>query len=100
MTALARGRSRKRRWQALHSKIAANAASLSRQGVLVAKQTAAGRLVWAVRFVVTLEEGRKVHRSIYVGSDKVLLDRTRHLLEHYRCLGDLPRQLTAWSHRP
>ena len=97
MTDLTRGRSRKRMWQDLHSKIAANAASLFRQGVLVAKQTASGRRVWAVRFVVSVEEGGKVHRSIYVGADKVLLDRTRRLLERYRCLRDLPRQLTAWS---
>jgi hypothetical protein len=97
MTDLTRGRSRKRMWQDLHSKIAANAASLIRQGVLIAKQTAGGRRVWAVRFVVTLEEGRKVHRSIYVGADRVLLEMTRDLLQHYRSLADLPKQLTAWS---
>jgi hypothetical protein len=97
MTDLTRGRSREKTWQALRVKLEGNAASLIRQGVLIAKQTAAGRLVWAVRFVVTLEEGRKVHRSIYVGTDRILLKKTRDLLQHYRSLADLPKQLTAWS---
>jgi hypothetical protein len=87
---------RQKKWLVLREKLEANATSLSRQGGLVFKKTAAGRRVSAVRFVVA-DGGQMVHRSIYVGADMVLLERTRRLLEYYRSVAALPRQLAAWA---
>jgi hypothetical protein len=77
-----------RRWAALRVKLEAHAEVLASRGSLVAKQ-ARGRRVWAVRFVAA-QDGRPIHRSIFVGGDEVpeLLERTRFLLEGYR----LPRR--------
>src|SRR5262249_12789459 len=85
-----------KRWEALRAKLEAHQHVLIHQGALVAKTTAAGRPVWAVRFVAE-EEGRRAHRSVCVGHAPVLVERPRRLLADYRSLGELPRQMRVWS---
>jgi hypothetical protein len=77
-----------RRWHAVELKLAANAERLADQGGLVAMKSASGRRVWVVRFVDVVD-GRKVHRSVYVGGDDrpELLARTRRWLDHCRVRG-------------
>src|SRR4051794_32078968 len=68
------------RWAAVELKLEAHADVLAGQGTLVAKH-ARGRRVWVVRYVVRVD-GRRAHRSVYVGGDDVteLIERVRSLL--------------------
>ena len=57
-----------RRWEAVRAKLLANFDRLAERGSLASSTSASGRRVWAVRFADT-QDGRPVHRNIYVGGD-------------------------------
>ena len=85
------------RWAAIREELAANAGWLATQGVL-APRVVAGRRVWSIRFVVR-EDGRKVHRAVYVGGDDQpeLLERARGELEKYRARARWPGEVAAYA---
>ena len=85
------------RWEAIQLKLQANVEVLASRGTLVAKM-ASGRRLWVVRYFVQ-EEGRRVHKSIYVGGDDVpeLLDRVGHLLEEYRLQGRWAEEVEGYA---
>ena len=87
-----------KRWHAIERKLAANAGSLADRGGLVAMRSASGRRVWAVRFVEVVD-GRKVHRSLYVGGDDrpELLARTRRWLDHCRVRGRVADDVAGYA---
>jgi hypothetical protein len=84
------------RWLVIQSKLARHAAPLTQQGVLVAKQTAAQRKVWVVRFL-DQQGGRAVHRSIYIGDHPELVRRARQQLEQYRAWGQGAHEVAAYA---
>ena len=77
-----------RRWRAVEAKLASHQDRLADQGGLVAMDSASGRRVWVVR-VVDVVEGRRVHKSIYVGGhdQPELLRRARLWLDRCRVRG-------------
>jgi hypothetical protein len=87
-----------RRWDAIERKLATNAERLAAQGGLVAMKSASGRRAWAVRFVDVVD-GRKVHRSVYVGGDDrpELLARTRRWLDHCRVKGRVADDVAGYA---
>jgi hypothetical protein len=84
---------REQRWQRIQSRIDQAATILQRHGALVAKQ---GRKTpeWCIRYSESVE-GRRRQRSIYIGTDPILVDRAKRLLEHYRQLDRWDRELEA-----
>ncbi len=87
-----------RRWDAIERKLAANAERLADQGGLVAMKSASGRRVWVVRFLDVVD-GKKVHRSLYVGGDDrpELLTRTRRWLDHCRVKGRVADDVAGYA---
>jgi hypothetical protein len=71
-----------RRWRKLEAKIRRHREHLTGQGAL-ASWSVCGRRVWAVRYYVRTAD-RKVQKSIYVGSDTELIQRTQELLYELR----------------
>jgi len=84
---------REKRWQHIRQRMEAAAQRLQRHGVLVAK---GGRKspAWCVRYN-DYAEGRRRQRSIYVGTDSVLVDRAGKLLAEYRELNRWQREMDA-----
>ena len=81
------------RWKRLRERLGQHRSQLCRRGSLASRRLRNGRRVWDVRFVDRSTGGRPVHRAIYVGSDPVMVRRTRELLaawrlEHYWSHGD------------
>lgn len=87
-----------RRWPAVEAKLAAHAGRLAEQGGLVAMRSASGRRVWVVR-VADVVDGRRVHRSIYVGGgdQPELLGRVRNWLDHCRVNGRVAREVESYA---
>src|SRR4051794_28725724 len=87
-----------RRWVAIESKLAANAERLADQGGLVAMKPGSGRRVWVVR-VTDDVDGKKVHRSVYIGGDDQpeLLARTRRWLDHCRVRGRVADDVDGYA---
>jgi len=87
-----------RRWHAIELKLAANAGRLADQGGLVAMKSASGRRVWVVR-VVEMVDGRRVHRSLYVGGDDQaeLLARTQRWLDYCRVKGRVADDVAGYA---
>jgi hypothetical protein len=85
-----------RRWRAVEAKLAASADRLADQGGLVAMKSASGRRVWVVRYA-DLVEGRRVHRSVYVGDHGELLRRTQRWLDHCRVRGRAAREVEGYA---
>src|SRR3954469_4837075 len=87
-----------RRWRVVEAKLAANAERLAEQGGLVAMKSASGRRVWVVRFVDVVD-GRKVHRSVYIGGDDQpdLLARTQRWLDHCRVKGRVADDVDGYA---
>jgi hypothetical protein len=86
-------RSRERRWRHICDRMQAAADQLQRHGVLAAK---GGRKspAWCVRYNDYLE-GRRRQRSIYVGTDPVLVEQARQLLEEFRQIDRDVQELDA-----
>ncbi len=84
-TPRAPGPALERRWDVIRAKLLANADLLAERGSLAASTSASGRRVWAVRFA-DVQDGRPVHRNIYVGGDDQaeLLRRTHDWLARCR----------------
>lgn len=85
-----------RRWPALRDRLLANEPWLLHQGALVAKPSD-GKWYWQLRFDVT-QDGRTVHRAIYVGREKdsELLRRTRELLADIRRRVEWPTEAAGF----
>ena len=97
-TVQATARAQERRWDAVELKLAANAERLADQGGLVSMKSASGRRVWVVRFVDVVD-GRKVHRSVYIGGDDQpdLLARTQRWLDHCRVKGRVADDVDGYA---
>ncbi len=97
-TVQATDRAQEPRWDAIERKLAANAERLADQGGLVAMKSASGRRVWVVRFVDVVD-GRKVHRSVYLGGDDQpeLLERARGELQKYRARACWPDEVASYA---
>ena len=87
-----------RRWDAIERKLAANAERLADRGGLVAMMSASGRRVCVVRFVEVVD-GRRAHRSVYVGGDDQpeLLRRTQRWLDHCRVRGRVADDVAGYA---
>lgn len=70
------------RWDELEARIRRHAPLLVDQGTL-SSRLASGRRVWSLRFYDAVGD-RKVQRSIYIGNDEYLLQRTQELLQSIR----------------
>jgi hypothetical protein len=79
------------RWERLRARLDALSEVLSRQGTL-ARKTARGKFVWRVRYYAAAPGGRRMQRSLHVGSDHELVARTRALLEAFRERRQLVRE--------
>jgi hypothetical protein len=86
---------RERRWAALEQKLDRVAETLIRQGTLVRKTVPSGRETWVVRFVDT-SGGKRVQRSVHVGTDPELVHRARHLLGRYRQRQRWPEEIATY----
>jgi hypothetical protein len=86
---------RERRWAALQEKLDRVAEALVGQGSLVRKTTPSGRETWRIRFVDT-SGGKRVHRSLHVGTDPQLVRRARHLLGRYRQRQRWPAEIATY----
>ena len=86
---------RERRWAALQEKLDRVAEALVGQGSLVRKTTPSGRETWRIRFVDT-SGGKRVHRSLHVGTDPQLVRRARHLLSRYRQRQRWPEEIATY----
>ena len=85
-----------RRWLVIEAKLAAGADQLADQGGLAAMRSASGCRVWVVRFAAVVE-GRRVHRSLYVGGHGELLRRTRRWLDLCRVDGRAAREVEGYA---
>ena len=86
---------RERRWAALEEKLDRVAESLIGQGTLVRKTMPSGRKTWVIRFVNT-SGGKRVHRSLHVGTDPQLVGRARKLLGRYRQQQRWPAEIATY----
>ena len=86
---------RERRWAALEKKLDRVAETLIGQGTLVRKTMPSGRKTWRIRFVDT-SGGKRVHRSLHVGTDPQLVRRARHLLGRYRQRQRWPAEIATY----
>jgi hypothetical protein len=86
---------RERRWAALQEKLDRVAETLIGQGALVRKAMPSGRKTWVVRFVDT-SGGKRVHRSLHVGTDPQLVRRARQLLGRYRQRRRWPAEIATY----
>ena len=86
---------RERRWAALQEKLDRVAETLIGQGTLVRKTMPSGRKTWRIRFVDTAG-GKRVHRSLHVGTDPQLVRRARHLLSRYRQRQRWPEEIATY----
>jgi hypothetical protein len=86
---------RERRWAALQEKLDRVAEALIGQGTLVRKATPSGRQTWVIRFVDT-SGGKRIHRSVYVGTDLQLVGRARRLLGRYRARQRWPEEVATY----
>ncbi len=80
------------RWTTLQSKIGAVCHLLRSQGSITFKRVGERR-VWRLRFFETHPSGRRVQRSIHIGTDAELVRRVRFLLGLYR--GEFAREAAA-----
>ena len=87
---------RERRWAALQEKLDRVAETLIGQGTLVRKTMPSGRKTWRIRFVDT-SGGKRVHRSLHVGTDPQLVRRARHLLGRYRQRQRWPEEIATYA---
>ena len=87
-----------RRWQKILGKMQDQVMHLQRQGVIVSKISSTGRRVWALRFC-SRDQGRRVHRSIYLGGDDQpeLLRRARLLLQEYRSRAGWAKEIATYA---
>jgi hypothetical protein len=85
-----------RRWHVVEAKLTAHQDRLADQGGPVAMNSASGRRVWVVR-LVDVVEGRRVHKSIYVGGDDQpeLLRRARLWLDRCRVRGRVAAEVAG-----
>jgi hypothetical protein len=86
---------RERRWAALQEKLDRVAETLIGQGTLVRKTMPSGRKTWVIRYVDT-SGGKRVHRSLHVGTDPQLVRRARHLLGQYRQRQRWPAEIATY----
>jgi hypothetical protein len=86
---------RERRWAALEQKLDRVAEMLIGQGTLVRKAMPSGRQTWAIRYV-DASGGKRVHRSLHVGTDLQLVRRARHLLGRYRQRQRWPAEIATY----
>ena len=86
---------RERRWAALQEKLDLVAETLIGQGTLVRKTMPSGRQTWVIRFV-DASGGKRVHRSLHVGTDLQLVRRARHLLGRYRQRQGWPEEIATY----
>ena len=86
---------RERRWAALEQKLDAVAETLIGQGTLVQKTMPSGHKTWRIRFVDTAG-GKRVHRSLHVGTDPQLVRRACHLLARYRQRQRWPEEIANY----
>ena len=86
---------RERRWAALQEKLDRVAETLIGQGTLVRKTMPSGRKTWRIRFVDTAG-GKRVHRSLHVGTDPQLVRRARQLLGRYRQRQRWPEEIATY----
>ena len=86
---------RERRWAALEEKLDRVAETLIGQGTLVRKTMPSGRKTWVIRYVDT-SGGKRVHRSLHVGTDPQLVRRARHLLSRYRQRQRWPEEIATY----
>ena len=84
------------RWASLEEKLDRVAETLIGQGTLVRKTTRSGRKTWVIRYVDTAG-GKRVHRSIHVGTDPQLVRRARHLLGRYRQRQRWPEEIATYA---
>ena len=71
------------RCSAIRGQLEAAADILTKQGV-IASRRASGRRVWSVRYRQEGQGGRRVHKSIYLGSNAELVGRAQGLLDQFR----------------
>ena len=86
---------RERRWAAIQEKLDRVAETLIGQGTLVRKTMPSGRKTWAIRYMDTTG-GKRVHRSLHVGTDPQLVRRARHLLSRYRQRQRWPEEIATY----
>ena len=86
---------RERRWAALQEKLDRVAETLIGQGTLVRKAMPSGRETWVIRYV-DASGGKRVHRSLHVGTDPQLVRRARHLLSRYRQRQRWPAEIATY----
>jgi hypothetical protein len=86
---------RERRWAALQAKLDLVAEAIIGQGTLVRKTMPSGRATWRIRYVDT-SGGKRVHRSLHVGTDPQLVRRARHLLGRYRQRRRWPEEIATY----
>ena len=86
---------RERRWAALQEKLDRVAETLIGQGTLVRKTMPSGRKTWAIRYMDTTG-GKRVHRSLHVGTDPQLVRRACHLLARYRQRQRWPEEIANY----
>ena len=86
---------RERRWAALEEKLDRVAETLIGQGTLVRKTMPSGRKTWVIRYV-DASGGKRVHRSLHVGTDPQLVRRARRLLGRYRQRQRWPAEIATY----
>jgi hypothetical protein len=86
---------RKRRWAALEQKLERISETLIRQGTLVRKAMPSGRKTWVIRYVDS-QGGKRIHRSVHVGTDPELVRLARQLLGRYRQRQRWPAEIATY----
>jgi hypothetical protein len=82
------------RWQDVKGRILAVSQHLWTQGNICRKWDRGG-YVWRLRYYESLEDGRRIQRTIRIGCDPVVFKRAEELLKHCRqrkeWLDEIPR---------
>jgi hypothetical protein len=78
---MSRDPKRAARWERIRTAMERNRPLLERQGTISAKMD--GSTVYVLRFCER-QQGRRIQRSIHLGSDSQLVERARALLEAFR----------------
>lgn len=71
------------RWETLRNRLDALAGLLAERGCLSSRRTGQSSRVWSVRYSEVVDS-RRVQRTLYVGKDPVVVQRTRQYLAGLR----------------
>ena len=83
-------------WSHLSAKIDQNAAILERRGTIKTR-IAGGKERFVIRFHELLDDGRRIERSIYLGSNPEIVRRAKVLLEIIKLVGRYEKEAKLFA---